>query len=102
MAKASIQAVRKTELRAAEIEKNSMAEKEVILQEARQRAKSILNTRIKEAQSKADKDLQDTNQQCEVLLEEAKRKAENEILQLQKKTKSSEEDAIHLVLSNLF
>lgn len=101
MALESVQAVRQAELKAAQIEKDASAQREALLADAKQKAKDLADTRMKEAHAKAENDLKAAERRSMELLEEAKKKAEKEVIFMKELVKNKEQAAIELVLSNL-
>lgn len=101
MPKETVQAVRKAELSAAQIEKDALAQKEAILLEAQQNAKALVTSKVKEAQAKAEKDFKEVDRRSLESIEDAKLKAESEVLQLKKSIKNKEQVAIDLVLKKV-
>jgi vacuolar-type H+-ATPase subunit H len=57
MAKEAVQAVRQAEINAADIEKEAIRKKEVIISESQQKAKEIIADMTRQAQAKAEQDL---------------------------------------------
>ncbi len=101
MALESVQAVRQAELQAAQIEKEAIAKKEALLADAKQKAKEFIETRMKEAQAKAENDLKAAERRSMELLEDAKQKADKEVLFMKELVMNKEQAAIELVLTNL-
>lgn len=101
MAKETVQAVRQAELSAAQIEKNAIVKQDEILTGAQQKAKEILKSTTKEAQKKAELELQEAEKTGAELVEAAKVRAEKEILLMKEMTKSKEQAAINLILSEV-
>lgn len=101
MAIESVQAVRRAEVNAAQLEKETLAKKEAILEEARQKAKALVTSRVKEAQAKAEDDLNKAGRRSTEILEEAKIKAEKEVIFMKELVKNKEQAAIDLVLANV-
>ena len=101
MVSESVQAVRKAEVNAAQIEKEALAKKEAILETAKQSAKSLVATRIKEAQVKAEAAVRQAEDRSKEILEESKSKAEKEVSFMKEIMKSKEQAAIDLVLASV-
>lgn len=101
MALESVQAVRQAELKAAQIEKDALAAKEALLSETRQKAKDLVDSKVKEAQAKAENDLRAAERRSMELMEEAKLRAEKEVIFMKELVKNKEQAAIDLVLSSL-
>ena len=99
MALESVQAVRQAELNAALIEKEAAAKREALITEAKQNAKLLVSSRIKEAQAKAENDLTTTGRQSMDIMEEAKTRAEKEVVFMKELVKNKEQAAIDLVLT---
>jgi F0F1-type ATP synthase membrane subunit b/b' len=101
MALESVQAVRQAELKAAQIEKDALAAKEALLSETRQKAKDLVDSKVKEAQAKAENDLRAAERRSMELMEEVKLRAEKEVIFMKELVKNKEQAAIDLVLSSL-
>jgi F0F1-type ATP synthase membrane subunit b/b' len=101
MAIESVQAVRRAEVNAAQIEKEASAKRESILEEAKQKAKVLVTSRVKEAQAKAEDDLNKAGRRSMEIMEEAKVKAEKEVIFMKELVKNKEQAAIDLVLANV-
>jgi F0F1-type ATP synthase membrane subunit b/b' len=101
MAIESVQAVRRAEVNAAQLEKEALTQKETILEEARQKAKTLVTSSVKEAQAKAENDLNIAGRRSTEIMEEAKIKAEKEIIFMKELVKNKEQAAIDLVLANV-
>ncbi len=101
MALESVQAVRQAELNAARIEKEASVKREALLSDARQKAKDLVASSIREAQVKADKDLSTAYSRSTRLLEEAQARAEKEVMFMKELVMNKEQAAIDLVLSNV-
>jgi len=101
MAKETVQAVRQAELNAAQFEKNANMQREAILQEAEQNAKTMINSMTREAIEKAESNLSAARHRGTETLEAAKLRAETEVLLIKEMIKEKEQSAIDLVLSNV-
>ncbi len=101
MAKETVQAVRQAELNAAEKEKEALLEKEKILSDAKQEAKTLIAKMTKQALDVAEHNLFLANQQGVEMMDAAKKRADNEVLLMKEMAKNKEEVAINLVLSNV-
>lgn len=101
MAIESVEAVRKAELMAAQMEKDALAEKERIISEAKQNAKALIAAMVKEASAKAEDELEKAKRHSEEIKEAARVDAEKEVLHLKDTVRSKEQAAIDLVLSNV-
>jgi V/A-type H+/Na+-transporting ATPase subunit G/H len=101
MAKESVQAVRQAEINAAQKEKDALQEKERIITEAGQNAKTLITSMTKQAMEKAELKKTAANQKGIELLEAARLKAENEVLLMREMAQRKEEAAIKLVLSSV-
>jgi len=101
MAKETVQAVRQAELNAVQIEKDANTQREAILLEAQQNAKTMITSMTKEAIAKAESDLGAAKHQGTETLEAAKLRAETEVLLIKEMIKEKEQSAIDLVLSNV-
>lgn len=101
MAKEIVQAVRQAELNAVEKDKEALLVKEKILSEAQQEAKTLIATMAKRANDTAERALELANQQGVAMIEEAKKRADKEVIIMKEMAKNKEEAAINLVLSNV-
>jgi V/A-type H+/Na+-transporting ATPase subunit G/H len=101
MAKETVQAVRQAELKAAELERDTLSKKEKILSDAQLEAKTLVAAMTKQANETAERNLIKANQQGEQMMEAAKQRAEAEVIMMREMAKSKEEAAINLVLSNV-
>ncbi len=101
MAKETVQAVRQAELKATQKEIEAQQKKEQILSEAGQTAKNLITSMTKEALLKAEREMEQANNQGAQILEASKQKAEKEVLLLKEMVKGKEQAAIDIVLSNL-
>jgi vacuolar-type H+-ATPase subunit H len=101
MAKEMVQAVRQAELKAAQMERDSAAKREAILNEAQQNAKTLITSMTKEASAKAAKELKSARLKEAETLESARIKAENEVILIREMMKGKEQAVIDLVLSEI-
>ncbi|MDF2539967.1 MAG: hypothetical protein K0S76_2988 [Herbinix sp.] len=101
MAKETVQAVRQAELNAAQKERDAYQNKEAILTEAQQKAKTIITSMTKEAHETAERNMVVANEQGIKMMESAKQKAENEVFLMKEMAQSKEVAAINLVLSTV-
>jgi hypothetical protein len=101
MAKETVQAVRQAELNAAQAEKDAIIQRDAMILKAQEDAKVIISTMTKEALNNAELNLKQAQIQGEELLKAAELKAEKEILLLKEMTKSKEQTAINLILSEV-
>lgn len=101
MAKETVHAVRQTEIRAAQMEKEAFQRAETILLDAQKNAGQLVAEMTKKALEKAEKDLAATNQRGQTLLESSKVKAESEILIMKELAERKETEAINLVISSV-
>lgn len=101
MAKETVQAVRQAELNAAEMEREALLEKDKILSEAQQEAKTLIASMTKQAMDAAERNLVLANQKGVEMMGTAKKRAENEVILMKEMAKNKEEAAIDLVLSNV-
>ncbi len=101
MAKEAVQAVRQAEMNAADIEKEAIRKKEVIITETQQKARDLIASATSQATTKAEQNLALAEQKGKELLEAARQKAEDEITLLKEIAKNKEEAAISIVLSNI-
>jgi V/A-type H+/Na+-transporting ATPase subunit G/H len=101
MAMETVQAVRQAELNAAQLEKEAIQKRELILAEAQQNAKSMITSMTKEALAKAEQKLLEANGQGAKRMETSKQNAEKEVLLMKEMLKSKEQEAIKLVLSSV-
>lgn len=99
MAKEAVQAVRQVELNALQTQKNAELKKDEIIINAEQKAKQLVATRTKQALAKAEQDLDAVNQKGMQLIEEAKQKAEKEVLALKEAAALKEQEAIKMIIS---
>ncbi len=101
MAKEAVQAVRQAEMNAADIEKEAIRKKEVIITKAQQKAGELIAGMTSQAATKAEQNLALAEQKGKELLEAARQKAEDEVMLLKGIAKNKEEAAISIVLSNI-
>lgn len=101
MAKETVQAVRKAELNAAQMEKDALLKKETIISEAGQNARALITSRTKLAMEKAEQNLAAANQKGIDKIGAAKQKAENEVRLMKEMALRKEEAAINMVLSSV-
>lgn len=101
MAKETVQAVRQAELKAAQIEKEAIEKREIILQKAKEEAKKIISSAEKEDRDLSLKDLEKVQSQGTELMKTAVQRAEREILLMNEMVKRKEPAAIDLVLSEI-
>lgn len=101
MALKTVQAVRQAEANAAQREKDALQRKEDILAKAGQDAKALMDTMAKQAAEKAERNLAEAVKRGQEQLEEARLKAEGEVLIMKEMAERKEEAAIHLILSSV-
>ncbi len=101
MVQETVQAVRKAELNAAQTEKEALAKKEAILEAAKQEAKALISSRVKDAQRKAEEALKQAESRSKDILEESKIRAEKEVIFMRELVNNKEQAAIELVLTNV-
>jgi V/A-type H+-transporting ATPase subunit G/H len=101
MALETVQAVRNAELKASQMEKDALQQKEAIILKAEQEREQIISSMTKDALEKSVKDLEEANRQAKVRLEKAVMQAENEIILLKEMVKNKEQSAIKLVLEEV-
>lgn len=101
MAKETVQAVRQAEINSIEKEKEALRNKSIIISEAEQNAKELINSLTKQALDKAERDLSETKLRNTELINAAKNKAESEILIIKELAQRKEEAAINLILSKV-
>ncbi len=101
MAKEIVQAIRQAELNAVEKEKEALLEKDRILSKAQQEAKLLATTMTKQANDLAEQALIMANQKGATMLEDAKKRADKEVVLMKEMAKAKEEKAIKLVLSHV-
>jgi V/A-type H+-transporting ATPase subunit G/H len=101
LAKETIEAVRLSELNAAQKEKEAEQEKGRILSEAKQSASALIASTTKDAIAKAQRDVQEAIRQGNDTIEIAKQNAEKEALLLKELAKEKEQDAISMILSSI-
>jgi vacuolar-type H+-ATPase subunit H len=101
MAMETIQAVRQAELNAAQMEKEAIQKKELLLAEAQQNAKALVTSMTNEALKLAEQKLMAANDQGAKMIDAAKLKAEKEVLLMKEMVKGKEQAAYNQILSNL-
>ncbi|MDF2544037.1 MAG: hypothetical protein K0S47_3755 [Herbinix sp.] len=101
MAVETVQAVRKAEQKAAQMENDALIQRDLIIQEAKQKAKTMISSMTKDALSKAAMELDQTQKKGDELLITSRAKADKEILLMKELTKSKEQAAIKLILSEI-
>jgi vacuolar-type H+-ATPase subunit H len=101
MAKETVQAVRQAELNAAQTEREANEKREAILAEAQLNAKTMISSMTKEANEKAERNLTLANERGIELLENAKKKAESEVLLMKEMVQNKGEAAINLILATV-
>lgn len=101
MAMETIQAVRQAELNAAQMEKDAIHQKELILTEAQQKAKTLVASKTKEAQELMACKLSDAETEGAKKMEATIQKAEKEVLLLKELVTGKEQEAIQFVLANI-
>lgn len=101
MAKETVQAVRQAELNAAQIERDAVLQKEAMISDAGLNAKTLITSMTKQAMEKAEQDLAAAVKRGNQMLEEAKTKADNEVLLMKEMALMKEEAAVNLILSNV-
>lgn len=101
MAKETVNAVRQAELNAMQLEKEAVAQKEAIQNEAQQNAKVMITSMTREAIAKADKDLNNARLKGTEIVEAAKVKAEKEVLLIKEMIKGKEQEALKHILSSI-
>ncbi len=101
MAKETVQAVRQAELNAAQKERDVQLQKETIISEAGQNAKTLITSMTKQAMENAEQSLATANKKGNEMIMAAKLKAENEVLLMKEMAQRKEEAAINLVLSSV-
>jgi len=101
MAKETVEAVRQAELNAAQKESDAAQKKEALLLKTQLKAKDLYTSMTRDAIVKAEKDLSEANKRGAAFMEEAKEKAENEVLLMKEMALQKDADAISLVLSNV-
>ncbi len=101
MAKEIVQTVRKAELSAEKLEKDAQKQKEIMISQAKQKAKELSVKLLNDAQAQADNDIKEAERQSNHLLQEASKEAEKEVSFLMEMAKIKEQAAIDLVISNV-
>lgn len=101
MAKDTIQAVLRAEEKAAQIEKNAVAEGEAIVSKAKEDAKSLIASMTKLRLTQEEKDLEAARIQGDKYMEAAIKQAEQDIVMLKEIVKNKEQSTISVVLSEV-
>jgi V/A-type H+/Na+-transporting ATPase subunit G/H len=101
MAKETVQAVRKAELNAAQLEKDSLLKRDAILREVEEEAKNLISLKTKEAILKAEADLEQAELAGKEIMNKAIVRANQEILMMEGLVKGKEQAAIDLVLKEI-
>ena len=102
MSKETIDTIRAAEQAANQLEKDALTESERILEEARERAKELTTGIIMEAQNKAQEELNAAREQEKIIMAEAHKQAEEEIAMLHKLASEKKQEAVEIVLSELY
>ncbi len=101
MAKETVQAVRQAEMNAAEMEKEAIKKKEVIIADTHLEANNLVNNIVRQATEKAEQKLALAEEKGKELFEAARQKAEKEVALLKEIAGNKEEAAISIILSNI-
>lgn len=101
MAQETIQAVRHAELIAEQQEKQAVSEAKELIAAAEKEAKEIISAMTKKSLADAKKASDEALRQGEVMMQEARTRAEKEIALQQELLNQKEENAIQLVISEL-
>lgn len=101
MAVETIEAVRNAEQFAMQKEKEALKERDAILLKAQQDANELISVTTKGAQKKAKSDLEMAQIQGTKVIEEAKLRANGEIIKLKETVSKKEQEAIKLIISTI-
>ncbi len=101
MAKESVDAIREAELKAAQIEKEAINEKNAILLKAEEEAEKIISSMTEKALSQYEDELKKAQMQGESYMEAAVLRAERQISLMQDAVREKEKEVIKLILSEV-
>lgn len=101
MAKESVDAIREAELKAAQIEKEAMNEKNAILLKAEEEAEKIISSMTENAYAQSQEQLKKAHEQGEAYMEAAVLRAERQISLMKDVVREKEQEVINLILSEV-
>lgn len=99
--KDTVDAVRQAELKAMEMEKEVLKQKEEIINKAHSDAKELKDSIIKKALENVDNKLLEVEKRNEEVMNEYKKDAQKEVMLLKENVKNKEAAAIKAVLSEV-